>query len=423
MSMWISLLNGTVVSVFGCLLSGYFCGVMEEKSHRRIFLMGVVGVMLLQAVTYSIWNEEIVRHIYPLVIHLPLMILLGRISRKPMWSIISVLFSYLCCQLRRWLALLAVAILNGGHMMQDIAELILTLPLIFVLIRYVAPAVQPLSEHTPGVQFRFGIIPGVYYVFDYAAVVYTDLLIGNNPVIVEFMPFVCCGAYIIFLLHYFHEEQNKNQLRQAQENLDIQLRQSVREIEALRESQALARQYRHDLRHHLQYVSACIENGESPKAQEYISGIFREIQAQKVQRYCENETVNLILSAFDARAKKDGVTLKISGALPAFINISVRDLCVLLSNGLENALHACVDPAVPQDERIIDMQFYMREEKFFLQITNPCAGKVAFEQGIPVSHREDHGIGVRSICTIVQKYGGVYSFLQKGDKFILRLSI
>lgn len=149
MSMWISLLNGTVVSVFGCLLSGYFCGVMEEKSHRRIFLMGVAGVMLLQAVTYSIWNEEIVRHIYPLVIHLPLMILLGRITGKPMWSIISVLFSYLCCQLRRWLALLAVAILNGGHMMQDIAELILTLPLIFVLIRYVAPAVQPLSEHTP----------------------------------------------------------------------------------------------------------------------------------------------------------------------------------------------------------------------------------------------------------------------------------
>ena len=113
-----------------------------------------------------------------------------------------------------------------------------------MLLRFVAPAVRPLSQHSPGMQLRFGIIPGLYYVFDYAAVVYTDMLISNTPVVVEFMPFVCCVAYLVFLLHFFNEEQRQNQLRQAQENLDIQLRQSVREIEALRESQALARQYR-----------------------------------------------------------------------------------------------------------------------------------------------------------------------------------
>ena len=420
---WISVINGAAVSIFGCLLSAYFCGAMETKKNRRAFWLGMMAILLLQAVVYGLWDEEFVRYIYPLVIHLPLMILLGAITKKPLWSLIAVLTSYLCCQLRRWLGLFAAAVLSGGPVMQDIAELILTLPLLFVLLRFVAPAVRPLKEYTPGVQLRFGLIPTVYYVFDYAAVVYTDLLISSTLVVVEFMPFVCCVAYLVFLLHHFYEEQKQNQLRQAQENLDIQLRQSVREIEALRESQSLARQYRHDLRHHLQYVSACIENGQSDKAQEYISDIFREIQAQKVQRYCENETVNLILSAFDVRAKKEGVTLKVSGALPAFINISDRDLCVLLSNGLENALHACVDPKVPLKERIIDMQFYMREEKFFLQITNPCPREVIFENDLPVSNRPDHGIGVRSICAIVHRYRGIYSFLKKDEQFILRLSI
>ena len=420
---WISVLNGAAVSIFGCLLSAYFCGAMESKKSRRVFWIGMVAILLLQAVIYNLWDEKFLRYIYPLIIHLPLVILLGTITKKPLWSLIAVLTSYLCCQLRRWLGLFAVAVFSGGPVLQDIAELILTLPLLFVLIRFVAPAVRPLSQHSPGMQLRFGIIPGLYYIFDYAAVVYTDMLISNTPVVVEFMPFVCCVAYLVFLLHHFYEEQKQNQLRQAQENLDIQLRQSVREIEALRESQSLARQYRHDLRHHLQYVSACIENGQSDKAQEYISDIFREIQAQKVQRYCENETVNLILSAFDARAKKDGVTLKVSGALPAFINISVRDICVLLSNGLENALNACVDPEVPLKERIIDMQFYMREEKFFLQITNPCPREVIFEKDLPVSNRPDHGIGVRSICAIVHRYRVIYSFLKKDEQFILRLSI
>ena len=420
---WISLLNGTMVSVFGCLLSGYFCGVMESNKDRGTFMLGMAAMLLLQAAVYSLWDEEFVHLIYPLVIHLPLMILLGILSKKPLWSVIAVLTSYLCCQLRRWLALFAAAVFSGGPVVQDIAELILTLPLLFVLVRFVVPAVRPLAEHVPGVQVCFGVIPALYYVFDYAAVVYTDLLISNIPVVVEFMPFVCCGAYLVFLLYHFYEEQKQNQLRQAQENLDIQLRQSVREIEALRESQALARQYRHDLRHHLQYVSSCIQNGQSQQAQDYISEIFREIQAQKVQQYCENETVNLILSAFDARARKEGVTLKVSGALPPLVSISASDLCVLLSNGLENALHACGDPAVEQEERIIDLQFYMREERFFLQITNPCGGDVRFEKGIPVTDRPDHGIGVQSICAIVQRYRGVYSFLQKDKKFILRLSI
>ena len=50
---WISLLNGVVVSIFGCLLSAYFCGVMKSNKQRRAFFIGMGGLLLLQAVTYS----------------------------------------------------------------------------------------------------------------------------------------------------------------------------------------------------------------------------------------------------------------------------------------------------------------------------------------------------------------------------------
>ncbi|NLZ34427.1 GHKL domain-containing protein [Clostridium isatidis] len=42
----------------------------------------------------------------------------------------------------------------------------------------------------------FGIIPIVYYFFDYITTTYTNLLYSGNPVASEFMPFVCCiGRY------------------------------------------------------------------------------------------------------------------------------------------------------------------------------------------------------------------------------------
>lgn len=132
---------------------------------------------------------------------------------------------------------------------------------------------------------------------------------------------------------------------------------------------------------------------------------------------------NLILSAFAGRAQKAGIAMHVQGMLPAFILVSDSDLCILLSNALENALHACQPFAAEGKACGIDVRFYVREEKLFLQVTNPCGNMVRFENGIPVSDQPGHGIGVQSICAIVRRYGGVYAFSVKNGQFVLRLSL
>lgn len=423
MSAWVSLFDGVAVSIFGSVLSASFCNALNTRRKRWLFWCCMIVIPLLQGVICFVWGAEFLRRIYPLVVHLPLTLALYVLTGELLWSVISVFFAYLCCQLRRWLALLVVALVSGGTMLQETVELIVTLPLLLLLLRFIAPAVRQLAHRPARIQIQFGVIPALYYAFDYLTVVYTDLLISGGAVVVEFMPFVCCAAYLVFLLYHSVWEQKSFQLRQAQKVLGVQLSQSVREINALRESQELARRYRHDLRHHLQYLSCCIENGQKEQAQNYIAGICREIEAQKVQRYCENESANLILSAFDGRAKKDGIDMKVQGMLPAFIKVSDSDLCVLLSNALENALHACQPFAAAGTACTMDVQFYEHDGKFFLQVKNPCGEGIRFENGIPVSDRPDHGIGVQSICAIVQRYGGVHTFMVQEGQFILRLSI
>ena len=423
MSFYISLLNDISVSLFGSILSASFCNAANTRKNRRIFLCSMALLPLLQGVVYLLWDPEFLRKIYPLVVHLPLILVLYLLTGKLLWPFFSILSAYLCCELRRWLALLVVAVFSGGQMMQDVIELVLTLPLLLILLHFASPVVRPLSGYPAKIQCQFGVIPALYYAFDYFTFVYTDLLLSGDPVVVEFMPFVCCVAYLAFLLYHSAKEQTQSQLQQVQKSLDLQLNQAVREINALRESQALTRRYRHDMRHHLQYLSACIENGQEEQAQAYISGICQEIEAQKVQCYCENEAANLILSSFAGRAEKDGIGMNVQGALPAFNLVSDSDLCVLLSNALENALHACQSLAAGGKACAIDIQLYEKNGKLFLQVANPCDKPVHFEKGIPVSDREGHGIGVQSICAIVERYGGVYNFLVENGEFILRLSL
>lgn len=423
MNFWITMLNYFAVSVFGGVLSASFCNVLNTRRSKRIFGGCMMLLLVSQGLVYSWWDAVFLRQIYPLIMHLPLVLLLCILTRGLLWPVISVLTAYLCCQLRRWIALLAVAVFSGGSLMQDVVELIVTIPLLLLLLRFASPAVRQLSEGSVRTRLRFGVIPALYYGFDYLSMVYTDLLRSGNLAVVEFMPFVCCMAYLVFILYYSTKKQTEIQLQQVQKSLDIQLSQAVREIDALRESQAMAGRYRHDLRHHLQYLASCLENGQTEKAQSYIFNICEEIESQNVRRYCENEAANLILSAFAGRAQKAGISMNVEGTLPAFILVSDSDLCVLLSNALENAIYACQPMAAAGTPCDIDVQFYEWNGRLFLQVTNSCGNTVRFERDIPVSDRPDHGIGVQSICAIVERYNGIYTFLVQDGRFVLRLSI
>lgn len=410
--------NTVAVGLFGIVLSAAFCNIRWDRKNVLWMAAATAAIYLLQAVVYfgidTTWGQDL----YPIHTHLTLAIVLCVLSRQRLWPVISVLTAYLCCQLRRWLALVIVAVLGGGDRMQYIAEMALTVPLLILLLR-AAPAVRSVSRYSTAVQCQFGSIPALYYAFDYLTRVYTHLLESGSPVVVEFMPFVCCVAYIIFVVRLSAEQRARTHLEQLQSSLNLQVSQAVREIEDLRESQQKTRAYRHDLRHHLQYLDGCLENGQIDQARKYIRSIDAAIEASRLTVYCENEAANLILSAFASRAEKQDVSLSIHAQLPHVLPIVESDLCVLLSNALENALHACAE----QEHSAIVVQTYVQSEKFFLQVVNDCSKPVQFQRGIPVTDRPGHGVGVRSICAIVERYGGLYSFSVQNGHFILRISL
>ena len=413
----LNLCNTVAVGLFGIVLSAAFCNIRWDRRNISYMTAATAAIFLIQGIVYLGMDPVLGLYLYPVHTHLPLTLVLCLLSHERLWPVISVLTAYLCCQLRRWLALVCVWAFSGGDRMQYAVELTVTLPLLFLLLR-VAPAVRSVSRYSVAVQCQFGCTPALYYGFDYLARVYTDLLADENPAVVEFMPFVCCVAYLIFLARLSAEQEARIHLEQLQSSLNVQVSQAVREIEALRESQRKTRAYRHDLRHHLQYLSNCLENGQCEQAQRYIHEINAEIEAARVVTYCENEAANLIFSAFAARAEAQGVKFSLRAELPHILPISESDLCVLLSNALENALHACKGA-----DDSIEVQTYEKNGKFFLQVVNDCRQPIRFEKGLPVTNQPGHGVGVSSIRAIVERYGGLSSFSVREEKFVLRVSI
>lgn len=424
MSGLVIVFNNIAVCIFGCVLSAAFCA-MGKSAKSRWAMAGMTAAMLaLQGCVSFFFGVECLRRFYPLVTHLPLALALWGLQKKGQWAFTSVFLAYLCCQLRRWLALLIVALAPGEDaLLLATIELFLTLPMLVLFLRFVAPPVSRLADRPLSVRWQFCLVPALYYFYDYIAIVYTDWLYSGVPAVVEFMPFVCCAAYLTFLLYTCAAEKKRHMLELERNNLNLRMTQSLRELSALRESQQQASIFRHDLRHHLQYLSSCMENGQIANAQAYIQDIYAQIEAQKMIAYCNNEAVNLVLSAYAQRAERCGVTLEVKAALPEITGVSNSDLCVLLSNGLENALNACRSLNAAETARRIQVECYEKNGKLLLQIANPCQEGISFEDGLPLACRPGHGTGTRSIRAIVERYGGLCSFSTRDGQFFLRVSL
>lgn len=420
---YVFICNSIVVCLFGVILSASFCDINWTKKMRWALAGFVVLLLLLQGGLYLGAGGEFVRSLYPLIVHVPMIIVLSIFSKKGIWSFVAVLTSYLCCQLRRWIALLAVAVIDGSMFQQDVIEIVITIPLLIILLKYVAPSVRYISHSTRVEQIGIAAVPLLAYGFDYGARIYTNWLSSGTPVVVEFMFFICSGFYLISVMHSSKAEKKQNEMQHTQEYLNLQIEQSLRQLEGLRKAQEKAKIYRHDLRHHLLYISSCIENEQLNRAQEYIQEICNEIETSKVKVYCENEAVNLILSAYALKAEEKAIPMRIKAAISSQIAITESDLCVLLSNALENALHACANlkdnDLVPQ----IEISAFEKNKKIFIEVINTCDEEIAFEEGIPVSKKTGHGIGVRSICAIVEKYEGIHTFRMNENQLCLRVSL
>lgn len=268
----------------------------------------------------------------------------------------------------------------------------------------------------------FSIVPMIYYVYMLAAMnldfsslhSFTGYITRLTPSVEVFV--------LYFMLPYIHRTSHETQLiKAAQTALQQQLEAAEGQLTLLNTTNTQMAVYRHDMRHQLLVLDGLLASGKTEQAHHYITTVLADLDAITPRTFCENETVNLLCSSYDSKAKRLCVALKINAFLPKQLPLSDTELCSVISNGLENALRAASQPEVK--ERWVEFHATVKQKNIFIQIQNPYAGNVLMQNGLPVSQREGHGYGCQSIQTIISRNGGHCSFEAENGLFSLRLSI
>jgi len=411
--------NYGLVLVYGLFLSAHIAGGWQNRKQKRLIFVLCPLFLLLQILIWVVWGYDTTRALYPLITHLPLVLILIFILKKRVSvALVSVCTAYLCCQLPRW-AKLAFAMLTRSSLAGEIIYTLSILLLYWLLRRYFVPAAHNAISYSFQNLFLFGSLPFIYYFFDYATVVYSNALHEGNPALMEFIPTALLVFYVGFIAAYHVQTQKRTELELQRSLLASELKQAGAELKSLRQVESQAAIYRHDLRHHLIAIEGFLSANATQQATVYIKQVQADVEAFTPKRFCENELVSLLCSSFSDRAERMGIRLTINAGVPEGLSIPDTELCSLLSNALENALQAA--DLVESAEKWVDFSCRFKSNKLLIEIKNPYTGKIVLRDGVPVSHQEGHGYGCRSIQNIAQRHRGLCSFETEGGVFTLRV--
>ena len=416
----LTLIYGATVLLYGTFLSAAFAGIKINRKNffYLIALDAVCGALHVVFAYIGSFND--VWTLYPIVTHIPLILFICLFFRKKFaTALASVCTAYLCCQPSKWFGILALYIWNSdpvNHIVRTVSLMII-FPVIF---KFIAPIYAVIFNQEKRSVYLFNIAPLVYYFYDYLTAIYTDMIENNHILATEFMPFFLLVVYILFTSIYYKEHQQKMWAERKQQIVNITVEEQRKEVAALRSSEKELRLIRHDMRLLLNNISVCIDNDDKDTARKLISTYVDNINATAVKKYCNNTTLNYIISSFAKKCKEQQIEFTPQIAVEK-ISCDEIMLSTIISNALDNAINA--QKKLPANKRKINFMLKSQDGKLLLSVKNPFADMPVFSGGLPVSKEKGHGYGTQSIMYLIELMGGNCQFTTDGTSFIVRIVI
>lgn len=243
---------------------------------------------------------------------------------------------------------------------------------------------------------------------------------GEDLLVILTMLILICN-----LIVYCFIMQLKVQL-QKEENYQIVACQNetlVKVISANKEVDEQRRKMGHDFNNHISCIDMLLQMGNIDKARGYIAKMNANYSSQYSGLSVDNEIADAIINEKVLLAQKHEIAYEINGSLEE-LQVDPMDLCILLSNSLDNAIEAArqVDEV---SRRYICLKIQDDEKHVVINICNSFKGMLQDGEKLLTTKqdKEHHGIGMMSMQAAAQRNGGIVKWTCKEKEFELEIKL
>lgn len=404
-----------IVNVFEIIITYLFFKQQGEEKYKRWVSLSVGAGVALSAtlvyyiVPYTTW----VNGLYFIVTHFIFGLLMFRIR----WS--RALFSSVV--LETLSAALEFATISGlafftkrgmeYHLQMDHIAYFILLACISKLLYFLCSMLLARLIQPEKTRIRF---PKVYYVYPFAAISVL-LLIWQLYVSVDIPSYylllfslICLFlllSVILLFVSYQSTVQKENTIRFLQSEAD-RIETDQRYYSVLEKQNENLRIYAHDMKKHLNAIRALNQDAQIDS---YLDQMSERLREYSQIGNSGNRMLDVICSKYAAECETKHIELHTDFRTANFSYIEDYDLVTVFGNLLDNAVEA----AEKAQERYITVKTAQKNHYDVVVIQNSCAVPPQAENRelqTTKERRELHGLGLKSVAGVLQKYGGDYDW-------------
>lgn len=311
-----------------------------------------------------------------------------------------------------------VTMVNGtfGELHWTLTALIqaaLLFAIVFYFLRYVCPLCRTAAKNITTGWAPLIFVNIVFMITIILSSVFPVRLVSfGDPAVITFA-FISVSIMSVYPVIF----SSINSLSEAatKREVEAQNKMLIAQIEAENAQLAADSQARHDRRHHNLVMLEFANNNDIERVREYLKSLVEsESEVWGEVRYCDNMTINTVLTVYERRAKESGISVKISAKASRDLDVSPQDLVIVIANLFENAIHATAKHK--SKEKMIDISIKGSAQRLLIKVENPCRNNLTFDETL-------YGVGIRSVIATTNKYEGMYDFTAEDGIFSAKISL
>ena len=233
---------------------------------------------------------------------------------------------------------------------------------------------------------------------------------------------ISLGVFILCVITYFMIVRIS---RDSEINLNYTMlknryNEQLRNIEQMKQNNERISVLRHDMKNKLSCMGELIESGKYEKALQFCNTCLDETQKTSLSIDCGNHIINAIINAKSIICSERNISFNVA-IFDALANIDDVDVCVVLSNLLDNAIEAVSNL---DGEKNIRCEIAKKREYYTITISNSIAASVLENNPnlrTTKNDKEIHGLGIKSVRAVAEKYDGDVHFYEKSDRFFCNI--
>ena len=271
---------------------------------------------------------------------------------------------------------------------------------------------------------RFMFFP-IFTIFTIIALIITSGSIENQKQNNVFLAISLCLAGMNLLVFYLINDILKREIRVRESELfRLRAKNQTDMYRSVSENFVKQRKITHEYKNQILCIESLINTGNYEELKNYIKNISGHLSTELDYIKTNNVIVDAILNSKYKETLEKSIIFIFQLNDLSKININDEDIVVILSNLLSNAIEACEKYS---GKKVIKLKFIEEGGNIIISVKNTYNGKLEIRDGeiqtSKIYDNDEHGIGIKNIIDVIEKYQGSYTIQNDKEEFYFSIML